>query len=227
MKIKDLGDIIVDLNVLPPQDKKKVPAKLVKEKPNNVTPNNVTPQVLTFKKPSMHRLVIDSRCHIPYKITGYDEFEKMVNDILDENEDNFFLNEYPHHVDDVPHIYSLDFDWNLSGVVIDSILDTLAECTEDRNCPSHFIARNEESGKLHIYVRMVCECKAKIGVLTKWGDSMWEQQRKQGVDAVNKAKVDIQGQYDKALDRRSKQITVATSGRFLDALKFKDDKDPN
>jgi len=99
--------------------------------------------------------------------------KKMVNDILDEDEDNFFLNEYPHHVDDVPHIYSLDFDWNLSDMAIYSIIEVLAKCTEDRNCPSYFIARNEESGKVHIYVRMVCEREAKIGVLAKWHNSMW------------------------------------------------------
>jgi len=69
MKIKDLGNIIVDPNVLPPRGKKKMPAKLVKEKtnnltPNNVTPNDVTPKVLTFKKPSMHRSAIDGHSHI-------------------------------------------------------------------------------------------------------------------------------------------------------------------
>jgi len=101
------------------------------------------------------------------KITGRNEFKKMVNDILDEDEDNFLLNENPHHVDNVPHIYSLDFDWNLSDVVIDSIIEVLAECTEDGNCPSHFIARNEESGKVHIYVRMVCKCEVKFGILIK------------------------------------------------------------
>jgi len=58
----------------------------------------------------MHRTAIDGRSHIPYNITRQDEFKKMLNDILDEDKDNFFLNEYPHHVDDVPHIYSLDFD---------------------------------------------------------------------------------------------------------------------
>jgi len=73
---------------------------------------------LTFKKPSTHRLAIDGRGHIPYKIAGYNEFKKIVNDILDKDEDNFFLNEYPHHVDDVPHIYSLGFDWNLSDAAI-------------------------------------------------------------------------------------------------------------
>jgi len=67
MDIENLGNIIVDPNVLPPCGKKKVPAKLVKEKTNpiksnNVTPNNVTPKVLTFKKPSTHRLVIDGCC---------------------------------------------------------------------------------------------------------------------------------------------------------------------
>jgi len=156
MKIENLSNIIVDPNVLPPCGKKKVPAKLVKEKPNDVTPNNVTPKVLTFKKPSTHRLAIDGRGPIPYKITRYNEFKKMVNDILDEDKDNFFLNEYPHHVYEVPHIYSLDFDWNLSDVAIYSIVDTLAKYTKDRNCLPHFIARNEESGKVHIYVRMVC-----------------------------------------------------------------------
>jgi len=155
MDIENLGDIIVDPNVLPPHDKKKVPAKAAKEKPNDVITNNLTPKVPTFKKLSTHRSAIDGCGHIPYKITGRNEFKKMVNEILDEDEDNFFLNEYLHHVDNIPHIYSLDFDWNLSDVAIDSILDTLAKCTKDRNCPSHFIARNEESGKVHIYVRMV------------------------------------------------------------------------
>jgi len=141
---------------------------MVKEKPDPITPKIITSKTLTFKNPSTHRLVIDVCGHIPYKITRQEEFKKMVNDILDEDKDNFFLNEYPHHVDDVPHIYSLDFDWDLSDMTIYSILDTLAKCTKDENCPSHFIARNEESGKVHIYVRMVCERKAKIGVLSKW-----------------------------------------------------------
>jgi len=95
--------------------------------------------------------------YIPYKIARYNEFKKMVNDILDEDKNNFFLNEYLHHVDEVPHIHSLDFDWKLSDAAIDSILDTLSKCTKDRNRPSHFIARNEESGKVHIYARMVCK----------------------------------------------------------------------
>jgi len=129
MPIKDLDDIIVGPNVLPPWDKKKEePAKLDKSKTG----------LITFKDPSTHQTAIDGRGHIPYKITGWDEFKKMVNDILDKDKDNFFLNEYPHHVDDVPHIYSLDFDWNLSDVAIDSIIEVLAKCTEDRNCPSHF-----------------------------------------------------------------------------------------
>jgi len=98
----------------------------------------------------------------------------MVNDILDEDEDNFFLNNHLHHADDVPHIYSLDFDWNLSDAAIDSILDTLAKCTEDGNHLSHFIARNEDSGKVHIYVRIICKHKAEIGVLSKWHNSMWD-----------------------------------------------------
>jgi len=58
-------------------------------------------------------------------------------------------------------------------VAIYSIIEALAKCTEDRNSPSHFIARNEESGKVHIYVRMVCKHEAEIGILAKWRGSMW------------------------------------------------------
>jgi len=42
-------------------------------------------------------------------------------------------------------------------------------------------------------------------------------QRKQAVDAINKATSDIQQQYDKALYRRTKQITAATAASFLKA----------
>jgi len=71
------------------------------------------------------------------------------------NDDNLFLNEYPHCADDVPHIYYLDFDWRLSDAAINSITDTLAECTKE--CPNFCIAKNEESGKVHLYVKMICE----------------------------------------------------------------------
>jgi len=139
MPIKDLGDIDVDPNVLPNCDEEKEePAKS----------NKLKKGFITFKDPSTHRTAIDGRGHIPYKITKQDEFKKMINDILDQDKNNFFLNEYPHHADDVAHIYSLDFDWNLSDVAIDSIIEVLTECTKDKNCPSYFIARNEESGKV-------------------------------------------------------------------------------
>jgi len=82
----------------------------------------------------------------------------------------------------------LEFDWNLSDVAIDSIIEVLAECTKDRNCSSHFIARNEESGKVHIYVRIVCEHEAKIGVLTKWHDSMWDNFKTLGKQEIDFSK---------------------------------------
>jgi len=47
------------------------------------------------------------------------------------------------------------------------------------------------------------------------------------MDSINKTTSDIWRQYDEALNTRSKQITVATTGAFLKALKFQDDKDPN
>jgi len=87
--------------------------------------------------------------------------------------------------DYVPHIYYLDFDWNLSDAVINSIIDTLAKCTEDGNDPTICIARNEESNKVHLYVKMICEEDAKIGVLSKWRDAMWNNLKdldKQEVD---------------------------------------------
>jgi len=49
------------------------------------------------------------------------------------------------------------------------------------------------------------------------------KQRKQAVKAINKATSDIQGQYDKALNRRTKQICVTTAASFLNALMY--DKD--
>jgi len=96
----------------------------------------------------------------------------MMNDIFDKmdsvDDDDFFLNEYPHCVDNVSHIYYLDFDWNLSDSAINSIIETLAECTKDENIPTVCIARNEESNKVHLYVKIICEENAKIGVMTKW-----------------------------------------------------------
>jgi len=197
MDIENLGNIIVDPNVLPPRGKKKVPAKLVNQKTDPITPKAITSKTLTFKSLSMHRLAIDGRSHIPYKITGHKEFKKMINDILDEDKDNFFLNEYQLLVDDVPHIYSLDFDWNLSDMAIYSIIDTLAECTKDGNCPSHFIARNEESGKVQIYVRIICKREAKICVLSKWCNLMWDN-----LDSLDKKEIGFSKEewYSKIFD---------------------------
>jgi len=45
-------------------------------------------------------------------------------------------------------------------------------------------------------------------------------QREQAVNAINKVTSNIQDQYDKALNRRTKQITVATAGTFLNALAY-------
>jgi len=139
MEIKDLGNIIVDPNVLPPSGvspdngKKKVLAKIDKEKcsveiqtctlSSSDAPKIVAAQN-SFSKPSTHRTAINGHGHILYKVTCQDEFKEIVNEILDEDGDNFFLNEYPNCVDDVPYIYSLDFDWHLSDAAIDSILDT-------------------------------------------------------------------------------------------------------
>jgi len=194
MEIKDLGDIVVDPNVLPPRGKKKVPAKITKGKcsveiQTCTSSSSDAPKIVaaqnSFSKPSTHRTAIYGCGHIPYKITCQDEFKEMVNEILDEDGDNFFLNEYPHCADDVPYIYSLDFDWHLSDTAIDSILDTLAECTKDGNRPSYFIARNEESNKIHIYVRMICKCEVKIGVLTKGHDLMWENLKDLDEDEID------------------------------------------
>jgi len=48
------------------------------------------------------------------------------------------------------------------------------------------------------------------------------KQRKQAVDAINKATSNIQDQYDKALNRRTKQITAATAATFLNPLAYDD-----
>jgi len=52
MEIKDLGNIIVDANVLPPCDKKKVPAKVVKEKVAKEKSNNITCNTLSSSSSS-------------------------------------------------------------------------------------------------------------------------------------------------------------------------------
>jgi len=125
----------------------------------------------------------------------------MMNGIFDimdlANDDNFFLNEYPHHVGDVPYIYYLDFDWKLSDVAIDAITDTLAECTEDGNYPTFCIARNEESGKVHLYVKMICKEDAKIGVLSKWRNAMWSN-----LENLDKQEIDFSKEewYSKIFD---------------------------
>jgi len=63
----------------------------------------------TFSKPSTHRTAISGHGHIPYKVTCQEESTNMMNDIFDKmdlaDDDDFFLNEYPHCVGDVPHIY--------------------------------------------------------------------------------------------------------------------------
>jgi len=140
MEIKDLGDIVVDPNVLPPCEKKKVPAKITKEKclvenktctsDKSETSSSDAPKITatqsSFSKPSTHRTAINGRGHFPYKVTCQQEFTNMMNDIFDkmdsEDDDDFYLNEYPNCVDDVPYIYYLDFDWKLSDAAINSIL---------------------------------------------------------------------------------------------------------
>jgi len=47
-------------------------------------------------------------------------------------------------------------------------------------------------------------------------------QRKQAVDAINKATSDIQQQYKEAINKRTKQITAATAMSFLKALAYDD-----
>jgi len=47
MEIKDLGNIVVDPNVLPPHNKKKVLAKIVKEKITKGKSNHITSNVLS------------------------------------------------------------------------------------------------------------------------------------------------------------------------------------
>jgi len=46
------------------------------------------------------------------------------------------------------------------------------------------------------------------------------QRRKQAVDAINRATSDIQRQYDEALKDSRKDITVATTEAFINALMF-------
>jgi len=57
-------------------------------------------------------------------------------------------------------------------------------------------------------------------------EDILRKQRKQALDTINRATSDIQSQYDEALSKRSKQITVATAATFLNPLKFQDDADP-
>jgi len=226
-----------------------VPAKVVKEKvakekSNNIThgmssslsgDTNAVPKIVAakgaFSKLSTHRTTICGHSHIPYKITCQDKFTKMMNDIFDQmdlaNDDNFFLNEYPHHVDDVPCIYYLDFDWKLSDAAIDAITDALAKCTKDRTYPTFCIARNEENNKVHLYVKMICEEDAKIGVLSKWHDSMWSN-----LENLDKQEIDFSKEewYSKIFDIKApglrsiysvkksgkgKKIKVESSARYL------------
>jgi len=49
-------------------------------------------------------------------------------------------------------------------------------------------------------------------------------QRKQAVEAINKATSDIQDQYKEAITKRTRQITVATAATFLKALAYDDTK---
>jgi len=53
------------------------------------------------------------------------------------------------------------------------------------------------------------------------------KQRNQALDAITKDRATMKGQYDKALADRSKEITVATSKKFLKALKHQPDSDTN
>jgi len=58
-------------------------------------------------------------------------------------------------------------------------------------------------------------------------ENILRQQRNQAMDAINKDRAIIKGQYDKALADRSKEITVATAKKFLNALKYQHDDDTN
>jgi len=49
-------------------------------------------------------------------------------------------------------------------------------------------------------------------------------QRKQAVDAINKATSDIQDQYNEAITKRTKQITAVTAATFLKALAYDNTK---
>jgi len=50
------------------------------------------------------------------------------------------------------------------------------------------------------------------------------KQRKQAVDAINKATSDIQDQYKEAINRRTRQITAVTASSFLKALAYDNTK---
>jgi len=50
------------------------------------------------------------------------------------------------------------------------------------------------------------------------------KQRKQAVDAINKATSDIQDQYKEAITKRTKQITAVTAATFLKALAYDNTK---
>jgi len=96
-------------------------------------------------------------------------------------------------------------------------------------CPSHFIARNVKSGKVHIYVRMVRECKAKIGVLAKWCNSMWNNFEILGEQVIDFSKEEW---YSKILRPlvctefivkeiwQGQKIKVGSSARYLPANKI-------
>jgi len=49
------------------------------------------------------------------------------------------------------------------------------------------------------------------------------KQREQEVDTINKARSDIQGQYNEALNRRTRQITAVTAATFLQAPTYDDE----
>jgi len=50
------------------------------------------------------------------------------------------------------------------------------------------------------------------------------KQRREAVEAINKATSDIQGQYKEAINRRTRQITAVTASSFLKALAYDNTK---
>jgi len=82
-------------------------------------------------------------------------------------------------------------------LAIDAITDTLANCTKDRNYLTFCIVRNEESGKVHLYVKMICEEDTKIGVLSKWRNDMWSN-----LESLDKQEIDFSKEewYSKIFD---------------------------